>query len=76
MNIFPSYNVQSESSYNTEVGIKQGFKVKEFMGYLDIAVFRQEIENAIEFSFGRWDTTLVLFNDLGFKSTNVTKSRI
>jgi len=76
MNIFPSENVQSESSWNAEVGIKQGFKISNFMGYLDVALFRQEIENAIEFTFGFWGTSSSIFDNLGFKSTNVSLSRI
>ena len=76
MNIFPSHNVLSESSWNAEAGIKQGFKVGDFMGYLDLALFRQEIENAIEFTFGYWGSSTNFLDNLGFKSLNVPKSRI
>ena len=76
MNIFPSHNVLSESSWNAEAAIKQGFKVGDFMGYLDVAVFRQEIENAIEFTFGYWGSSTNFLDNLGFKSLNVPKSRI
>lgn len=57
MNIFPNVNLQPENSWNAEIGIKQGFKIGGFLGYLDFAVFRQEFEDNIEFNFGFWDNS-------------------
>ena len=77
LSIYPNQNVQSESSWNAELGLKQGFKIKEFKGYLDVAVFRQEVKNAIEFTFGQWGIIGVDPNaGLGFRSINISDSRI
>lgn len=86
MNIFPNLDIKSETSWNAEVAVKQGFKIGKFMGYLDIAYFRQEFENNIEFNFGYWGntslkTTIDAIDDsvaknIGFRSINVGKTRV
>lgn len=74
--IFPNFDIQSETSWNAEVGIKQGVKIGEFKGYVDAAIFRQQVQNAVEFNFGQYGTTGNLLQDLGFKSINIKESRI
>jgi len=54
INIFANPSLVAETSDNAEVGIKQGFKIGNFMGYADVAVFQQNYENFIEFTFGQW----------------------
>ena len=77
MNIFANPDIKSEKSWNAEIGVKQGFKIGQFMGYLDVAAFQQEITNSIEFSFGTWGSSCNgCQDDLGFKSINVGKARI
>ncbi len=81
LNIFPNYNLRPESSWNAEVGVKQGFKIGNFMGFVDIVGFRQEVTDAIEFNFGVFgnETPVTIFNisrNIGFKSLNISKSRI
>lgn len=89
INIFANPDLVPETSYNAEIGIKQGFKIGDFMGFLDVAVFQQEYENFIEFTFGQWKyvTPLQGFDDLerfandleksiGFKSVNTGKAKI
>lgn len=78
MNIFANEDIKSEKSWNAEIGVKQGFKIGQFMGYLDVAGFQQEITNSIEFTFGKWGNTKPGKDpdDLGFKSINVGKARI
>ena len=44
-----------ESSWNVEIGVKQGLKIGGVMGYLDLAGFWQEYQNTIEYMFGIWD---------------------
>lgn len=60
MNIFPNLEIMPENSWNAEAGIKQGFNLFGFMGYLDVAFFRQEFEDNIEFNFGYWDKSAYL----------------
>ncbi len=51
--IFPNNELQTEKSWNMELGYKQGIKIKEWVGYFDFAVFWQEFtENMIEYRLG------------------------
>ena len=52
--VFPNPELQPESSWNAEVGIKQGLKFGKLYGYLDVAGFWQEYDNTIEYLFGFW----------------------
>ncbi len=89
INIFANPDLVAETSYNAEIGIKQGFKIGEFLGFIDLAVFQQEYENFIEFTFGQWKYVRPLqgFDDferfgrdvqqsIGFKSVNTGKAKI
>jgi iron complex outermembrane receptor protein len=76
--IYANPDLQSETSYNAEIGIKQGFKVGNFKGFADIAVFQQEFKNYIEFTFGQWASVPTIENlfGFGFKSINTGNSRV
>ena len=71
--VFPDPGLRPENSQNYEVGIKQGFKIGDCMGYLDIAGFRQNYQNTIEYLFGVWDPNISL---VGFKFVNTGNSRV
>jgi iron complex outermembrane receptor protein len=71
--VFDNPSLQPESSWNTEIGIKQVFKFKKYFGYLDFAGFIQEYTNTIEYLFGFWDPSFAI---AGFKFLNTGKSRI
>ena len=73
--VFPNPNLKPESSWNGEIGIKQGLKLGGVMGYLDIAGFWQEYENTIEYMFGIWDIANQS-SFAGFKFLNTGKSRV
>lgn len=73
--VFDNPDLIPETSWNGEVGIKQGFKFREFYGYVDVAGFYQEYNNTIEYLFGFWDSTYT-FALAGFKFVNTGKSRI
>ena len=75
--IYANPELKSESSYNAEFGIKQGFKIRGFKGFADLAVFQQEYNDFIEFTFGQWATpTLTNLLGFGFKSVNTGKARV
>ncbi len=74
--IFPNLDLKPETSENIEIGLKQGFKIGRFLGYLDAAVFRQKYTNFIEFTFGPWGTGSNPINNLGFKSLNTGDSQV
>lgn len=57
LSIFANPNLQPETSWNAEIGIKQGFKVGNFMGFLDAAAFEQQYQNTIEITYGAWAKT-------------------
>jgi outer membrane cobalamin receptor len=71
--VFDNPSLQPESSWNTEFGLKQMFKFKNYYGYLDFAGFIQEYNNTIEYIFGFWDPSFAI---AGFKFLNTGKSRI
>lgn len=73
--VFPNPELKPESSWNGEVGIKQGLKFGNIFGYLDIAGFWQEYENTIEYMFGIWDVAN-LSSFAGFKFLNTGRSRV
>ncbi|MCB0794051.1 MAG: TonB-dependent receptor [Flavobacteriales bacterium] len=71
LQIYPNPELLPEESWNVEAGIKQGFKIGDFQGYLDLVGFRQEFQNYIEFTFGIWDQpSFTNFGGLGFRSVN------
>ncbi|NNK80518.1 MAG: TonB-dependent receptor [Flavobacteriales bacterium] len=78
LNIYPNPELRSETSSNLELGIKQGFAFGSFKGYADLAFFRQEFENYIEFTFGQWADTASLDNllGLGFTSLNTGTAEV
>ncbi len=75
--VFANPELKPESSWNAEVGIKQGIKLGGIYGYLDIAGFWQEYKNTIEYLFGFWGTSFTQLSDgFGFKFLNTGKSRV
>ena len=73
--VFPNPELLPESSWNAEIGIKQGLKIGGIMGYLDIAGFWQEYQNTIEYMFGIWDLSNPA-SLAGFKFLNTGDSRV
>lgn len=74
--LFGSYanpDLKPEKSTSFEIGIKQGYKFGNLMGYIDIAGFYQRYENTIEYLFGVWDPS---FTVSGFKFLNTGRSRV
>lgn len=75
--VFANPELKPESSWNAEIGIKQGIKLGGVYGYLDIAGFWQEYKNTIEYLFGFWGTSFTSMSDaFGFKFLNTGKSRV
>jgi iron complex outermembrane receptor protein len=77
--VFPNPNLKPESSWNAEIGIKQGLKLGKVMGYLDIAGFWQEYQNTIEYMFGIWHELTdvqALSSSAGFMFLNTGQSRV
>jgi iron complex outermembrane receptor protein len=71
--VFPNPDLKPESSKSFEVGIKQGFKIGNCKGFIDVAAFHQKYENNIEYLFGIWDPNVSI---VGFKFLNTGKSQV
>jgi len=52
LNIFPNPNLIPETGWAAELGIKQGVKMGDWKGMIDLAGFINNYSNMIEFSFG------------------------
>jgi iron complex outermembrane receptor protein len=81
IHVFANPDLKPETSYNAEIGIKQGFKIGEFKGFIDIAAFQQEFRNFIEFTFGQWSAVPLsdlaqISNAIGFKSLNTGGAKV
>ena len=75
--VYPNPEIKPESSWNAEIGVKQGLKFGKIYGYLDVAAFWQEYENTIEYLFGFWGDPAVDPNQLfGFRFMNTGNSRV
>lgn len=69
--ILPNVDLNSETGYSFEVGVKQGFKLSKFRGFGDVSYFVSRYRDMMEFSFGGRDGTT-----LGFASLNIGNTRI
>lgn len=81
--VFPNPALKSETGWSSELGIKQGWKLGSWSGFIDLAAFWTEYQNMMEFNFGLHlpaDSTINQVVDpskyLGFKSINVGSTRI
>jgi iron complex outermembrane receptor protein len=74
--ILPNTELISEKGWSAELGFKQGLKIDEWQGYLDVAAFWSEYDNMIEFSFGRYLPDIPGLGAYGFKAWNLENSRI
>ena len=75
--IYPNADLRPEESWNVEGGLKQGFKIGNFMGYVDAVYFQQTFTDYVEFTFGQW-TPFVSFSNpgFGFKSVNTGGAKV
>lgn len=64
--IQPSPLLGSETGWSTEIGLKQGYKIGAFNGFVDLAAFYMEYSNMIEFNW----------TGGGFQSINIGNTEI
>jgi iron complex outermembrane receptor protein len=79
INIFPNPDLNSETGWSAELGVKQGFQVKSWNGLLDISLFQSRYNNMIEYTFGVYKPDSVMFptfEHIGFKALNIGNARI
>ncbi len=63
LNVFPNPTLKPEIGWSAEIGIKQGVKIGEWKGMLDVAAFVNQYSNMMEFSF-------IYFNPISQKPLN------
>lgn len=83
LTIFPNPDLQPETGWSAEIGAKQGFRINNWNGYLDVAGFWTEYRNMMEFTFDYYIPDSVknpqladYFLNFGAKSINVGNARI
>ena len=76
LEIYPNPELKAESGWSTEIGIKQGMKIKNWMGYIDVVAFLMRYDDMMEFSFGQWGGPENPLGGIGFKSINVGATQI
>lgn len=50
--VLPNPKLVSESGWTSEIGLKQGFKISDWRGFLDVTGFVSEYTDMMEFTFG------------------------
>lgn len=79
LHIFPNPELTSETGWSAEAGIRQGFQLGTWAGFIDLAGFWTEYQNMMEFTFGVYvpdSNTIPTLDNLGFKSVNIGAARI
>ncbi len=83
LNIFPNDTLHAEKGWSAELAVKQGFKISNWKGFIDVAGFWTEYYDMIEFAFGYHFPYVAtfyppdtVFKYIGFKSYNVSNARI
>lgn len=65
--LIPNVKLRSETGWSSEIGIKQGVKIGQWTGFVDVAAFWTEYQNMMEFVFVK---------NAAFQSQNVGNTRI
>lgn len=82
LKIYPNASLQPERGYSAELGLKQGFKVSGFRGFVDLSGFYTRYQDMIEFVFDIYrpgGPSGIFYEDLnyaGFKSQNIGNAKI
>ncbi|MBL7790959.1 MAG: TonB-dependent receptor [Saprospiraceae bacterium] len=64
--VLPNPGLKSESGWSAELGIKQGFQIASFEGFLDVSGFLMKYSDMMEFNLA----------GTGFRSTNIGETEI
>ncbi len=78
VNILPNPRLIPESGWSAEIGVKQGYKIGKWRGFADLAIYRQNINEMMEFTFGFFNpitylpstSTDTVPGTMGFQSQN------
>lgn len=77
--VVPNPILKNEKGYSAELGLRQGFAIQKWKGFLDAALFRMDFRDMIEFNVFA-DSILknfaVISTGVPFRSLNVSHARI
>lgn len=84
VNILPNPYLIPESGWSAEVGVKQAYKLGKWRGFADLAIYNQDINDMMEFTFGVFNpvtympfqSTDTVVPQIGFQSQNYGDVRI
>ncbi len=87
LNIFPNAGLRPETGWAAEIGLKQGVRIGDWKGMIDVSGFINEYNNMIEFTFGLYKPDSISLNTdpnspgyinnfLGFQAQNAEKAQI
>jgi iron complex outermembrane receptor protein len=78
LRVFPNPQLKTEFGWTAEFGIKQGFKIANWNGQLDYALFWQEYTDLIEFKFDQYEPATLEnpMGTFGFKALNLQQARV
>ncbi len=76
ISVYPNNALNSESSSNIEIGLKQGFRLIKTEFMLDAAFFSMQYDNMMEFTFGQWGPITPPTFGAGFKTLNTGRSQV
>jgi outer membrane cobalamin receptor len=68
--LIPNPDILSESGWNAELGVKQGFMLGEITGQADLSLFLMQNSNLIEFYFS------IYSQGIGFMANNIEQARV
>jgi len=76
--VVPNVNLKPESSWSSELGFKQEFKISKWFGYLDVSGFITQYHNLIEFVPAPQEVFKLYFPEalFGVWADNITDARI
>ncbi len=70
--IIPNPDLQSETGWSSEIGIKQGFRAGGFEGFVDVAGFIMNYQDMMEFNIVRGSFQSINIGDTEIKGLEVT----
>ncbi|MCK4921995.1 MAG: TonB-dependent receptor [Bacteroidales bacterium] len=74
--IYPNPDIQPESGWNSEIGIKQGLLIGNLNGMVDLAAFYSQNKSMIEYVFGLYTDPRTGIFDFGFQAWNNEHSSV
>ena len=72
ISVLPNPNLQSESGWSGEIGLKQGFQLAGFEGYFDISGFTMNYQDMMEFNLTGTGSCGVAFQSVNIGDTDIT----